>query len=221
MSMSKPNRLCRAFLAGIGVTAALALTACGVTQPGSYMEAETRANPSVVQYDLYFQPGSPAFASGEAGKITQGLQSLVLNSEDDILVYMSSTGIPVLDTQRQRAVASLMSPAPARVRIVRRPGFPLAAVTRRDAALVEVRSYSQVRVHCPNQNNDFIDDLYQRNVLRIGCTNSANIANMAVDMRDLTDPGHLQGSESGASAAAVNRYRADSIKEPLPVRVEN
>lgn len=218
----------RTALAGLGVAAALLVSGCeqlGAVNPnpphpaGSYESAQFFANPSEVQTDMFFRPGSGHLAAGEASRIGRELRSLVLRPSDDIVVTLGGTGSEVLDARREATARHAVSGTPARIRIETRVGFPLAARERRDVGLIQVKRYSTIRVVCPNQGQDFIDDRFGRDELLMGCTNAVNIANMVADPRDLTAPGSLRGGDGVAEVGAVERYRADQVKQPGRLQV--
>ena len=55
-----------------------------------------------------------------------------------------------------------------------------------------------------------------------GCSNAINLANMAGDGRDLTDPRDFSGSDGVAAGAAVQRYQDGAVKViPLEALVDN
>lgn len=207
-------------LASAGLAVTLALGAC-TTQNGpdhQFAGAEYRADPSAVQHNMFFQPGRAELARGESARMTSVLKSLVLRPSDDILVNMGSTGFETLDRQREAAAIRAVSGTPARIRLVARPGFPLAAPDN-DVVLVQVNRYSQVRVICPSMGRDFNDSQFFRDQLTVGCTNAVNIANMAAEARDLTAPRQMQGSDGVAAVQAVERYRAGRIRQSGPLGV--
>lgn len=213
----------RTAIACLGVAAALVVSGCEAiappNPPGSYESAQYFANPSEVQTDMFFRPGSGHLAAGEASRISRELRSLLLRADDDIVVTLGLTGNEVIDASRKATAQRAVSGTPARIRIVSRVGFPLASPERRDVGLIQVMRYSTVRVVCPNQGRDFIDDRFNRSELTMGCVNAVNIANMAADARDLTQPGRLRGGDGIAEVGAVERYRADQVKEPGRVSV--
>lgn len=207
-------------LAGAGLAVTLGLGAC-TTQDGpdhQFAGAEYRADPSSVQQNLFFQPNSAQLARGESGRMNAMLKSLVLRPSDDILVYLGSTGSETIDRQRETAAIKAVSGTPARIRLMTRPGFPLASPDN-DVVLVQVNRYSKVRVVCPSMGRDFNDSQFFRDELNVGCTNAVNIANMSAEGRDLTDPRRLRGSDSIAAVQAVERYRAGRVRDGGPLSI--
>ncbi len=198
---------------GALVLAAFALAGCVDNLPGSYTQAEYQADPSQLQHDIYFQPGSAKLANGERERLNTALRNLLLRPDDDILVHLASTGSEVLDAQRVATARSAVSGTRARVRIVAPSGFNLVDPYP-DVGLVQVMRYSRVIVKCPNQGADFNDDAFRRSELLMGCVNAANIANMADEKRDLTAPGEMEGTDRFTGLAAVERYREDRVKQP-------
>jgi type IV pilus biogenesis protein CpaD/CtpE len=192
---------------------ALALTvgACVEYQPTSLL-SRYDAVPSEVQHDLYFVPGSPELARGEVERLHGVLRSLVLRPEDDILVNLASTGSEVLDQRRVVTARRAVAPAPARVRIVARPGWT-ARDRFPDVALVQVLRYGRVAVHCQTQNGDFVDERFGRSELMMGCANALNIASQTVEPRDLTAPGTLSAAGSAADIRAVEAYREGNVAQ--------
>jgi type IV pilus biogenesis protein CpaD/CtpE len=103
-----------------------------------------------------------------------------------------------------------VAPAPARVRIVQRPGWTLRDPYP-DAALVQVIRYGRVNVRCQTPNGDFVDERFGRSELMMGCANALNIASQAAQPRDLTAPGTLSGAGSSADIMAVENYRSGTV----------
>jgi pilus biogenesis lipoprotein CpaD len=218
---SKPHRGYRLLaLAGAGLAVTLGLGACTVQDrpDHQFAGAEYRADPSAVQQNLFFQPNSAHLARGESARVNAVLKSLVLRPSDDILLFLGSTGFETLDRQREAAAIKAVSGTPARIRLMTRTGFPLAAPDN-DVALVQVNRYSQVRVICPSMGRDFNDSQFFRDALTMGCTNGVNIANMSAEGRDLTDPRRLDGSDGIAAVQAVERYRAGRVRDGGPLSV--
>jgi type IV pilus biogenesis protein CpaD/CtpE len=192
-----------------GLVVAALLGACTYPEDAR-MDAVYRAAPSEVQMDLYFQSGSPSLAPGEAARLRQMLGSLVLRSDDDILITIPATGSEGLDQRRVSTARSAASGTPARIRIIARPGFSLAEPAP-DAALVQVQRYGFVRVLCPASGTDFSDEIWNRDELGIGCNNALNRAAMAATARDLTDPERLGETASHSEIRAAQRYRSGEV----------
>jgi type IV pilus biogenesis protein CpaD/CtpE len=200
-------------LAGISALALFGLGACTEHIEGNYSKAEYRSAASEVQHDLHFQPGSPSLARGESERLGARLRELVLRSNDDILIHLSSTGSETLDLRRAASARATVSHTPARVRIIADPGYALEDRFP-DVALVQVVRYGRVRVVCPQQGTDFRDDRFHRSELLMGCVNAINLAAMAAEPRDLTAPGSLSGTEFTGAVRAVENYRNGSVQEP-------
>ncbi|MEM8569602.1 MAG: CpaD family pilus assembly lipoprotein [Pseudomonadota bacterium] len=188
----------------------LVLSAC-TESFGDRSAAAFRADPAEVQVDLFFQPGNSSLASGEVQKVRRILDSLLLQEDDDILVTLPSTGSDVLDNRRITTARRAVSGTPARIRIIRRPGFALAAPVP-DAALIQVQRYSLVRVLCPSNGSDFSNEIWGQNDLNYGCSNALNRASMASNVRDLTNPGDLEPVASEPSIRAVQAYRDGNVR---------
>lgn len=208
------GRLLKLSLAGLGLALA---TACTHAE-GERLEPVYRAEPAEVQVDLYFQPGSPSLATGESAKVKRILNALVLGEDDDILVNLPATGSDVLDARRIATARSAVSGTPARIRIIRRPGFSLEQ-NAPDAALVQVQRYGYVRVLCPGSGLDFADSLaWNEDEIGFGCSNAINRAAMAAKTRDLTDPERLNESAAHSAIRAAEQYRAGKV-ETKPIIV--
>lgn len=209
--MMKNSFLLRSFRLGLVGFGTALLAACTHAE-GERLVPAYRAEPAEVQVDLYFQPGSPSLASGEASKVKNVLNSLLLGETDDILVNVPATGSDVLDARRMSAARKAVSGTPARIRIIKRPGFSLEQ-SAPDAALVQVQRYGYVRVLCPGSGMDFADSLdWNDDEINFGCTNARNRASMVSEARDLTDPERLNNAAANAEIRAAERYRTGRVK---------
>jgi type IV pilus biogenesis protein CpaD/CtpE len=126
------------------------------------------------------------------------------------------TGNEALDEGRLATAAAVVAGTPARVRIFGTEPSPLGAGTA-DIAVVEVIRNGRIVVVCPTP----AIDSWERDRLLVNppvaCANALNIAKMAARPRDLVAPGTLRGSDGITSVAAVDRYRTDTVKEPVPI----
>jgi type IV pilus biogenesis protein CpaD/CtpE len=188
---------------------------------GTFDRPQLVADAAQAQHDLYFSPGSPYLAPGQAESLAGFLRGLVLNSQDDVILNVGRAETPVLNAQRyatlQRTMASIRTPA--RVRLVQPPGF-VNSDSRADVVLVQVQRYGRIKVVCPS--NPVPGELATPLPTYLSCTNSINLANMAAEPRDLIAPGSLKGSEGVMGANAVLRHWNDKVKGyPQPIDTSN
>ncbi len=209
--MSPLPRLLR--IGALTLTSALALAACEEQPLSSFDRAKFVADGPIAEHDLTFQAGSPSLARGQAAGLASFLQSLVLSPEDDIILHLGTTTSPVLDARRIATLRASLPKTPARVRLVPAPGFV-------DLVRVEVVRYNRVVVACPS--NEAGPYELTTPLPDIGCANATNLAYQAAELRDLTDPRILHGSEGVTSVGAIERHREGKvITVPLDVNVGN
>ncbi|MBP6999922.1 CpaD family pilus assembly lipoprotein [Amaricoccus sp.] len=188
----------------------LGLAGC-VAQPIGTMDPATITSEAAqAQTDLWFRPGTAAFLPGQTQDANALLRSLLLRPEDDVVLTFGSTGSDVLDARRVAAARGALATAPARLRIVAPLGFARAP-DRPDVVLMQVIRYDRALVTCPGLGRtqepaSFLDD-----IPRMGCSNAVNLAAQADQLRDLTAPRRLQGSDAVADVAAVGRYRRGEV----------
>lgn len=208
-SRRHPALLCAAGLA-------LGLSACTVPAEGPFHFAENRPGPAVFDIDASFRPGSTELTAEEAGLLRQRVVNTLVRPQDQILIYVGTTGVPEVDAARQASARAALTGVPGRQQVIPLPqGSPDFGP---DLVAIQVRRNASLVVGCPNQGTDFVDQAYGRDTLTMGCTNAINIASMANNPRELASPGRLVGSDASASVGAVNRYRADEVKAYTPLR---
>ena len=196
-------------LALLAFASALALAACEEQPVGSFRDPELVNTSSRARADLYFQPGSPALRSGEAGRLKSFLSQQLITPETDIVVHVGSTGSAVLDARRRGTLQATMPRTPARVRLVRLDATELGQDLRTDLAQVEVVQYDRLNIKCPG--NPAASYELTTPLPNDGCSNAINLANEADQLRDLTAPRDFHGSEGVTSVGAVERHRAGRV----------
>lgn len=202
------------------LAAALALAACEEQPVGSFKDAEFVAAGARAQQSFYFTPGSPQLRPGEAERLRSFVAGQRLTEQTDIVLRVSHTGSPVLDARRRGAIRASLPRTPARVRLVAATDSELGADLRTDAAQVEVVQYDRLVVRCPG--NPAARYELTTPLPNDGCANALNLANMAEEVRDLTDPREFGGSDGVAAAAAVGRYQdGEVIVVPLQMNIGN
>jgi type IV pilus biogenesis protein CpaD/CtpE len=194
--------------------AALAVAGCEAQPVGFFDRADYRADRIAGPYTIYFQPDSDLLAVGEAERLTSYLRTLALGPNQDIVLEVRKSGSAVLDGRRLLALQRAFASTRARVRVVQPPQLASPESLSNAVELTVVR-YDLIVVDCPPmaQPNELSTPLPP-----LGCANAVNIAEMAAEKRDLIVPGELRGSESGVSAAAVQRHREGKVIT-LPVNV--
>jgi pilus biogenesis lipoprotein CpaD len=201
--------------------AAALLAGCEAMPVGTFDQPQFVADAAQAQHDLYFAPGSPSLAPGQAQGLAAFLRGLVLNSQDDVILNVGRAETPVLNAQRlatlQRTMAGIGTPA--RVRLVQPPGF-VNSDSRTDVVLVQVQRYSRIKVVCPS--NQVPGELATPLPTYLSCTNGINLANMAAEPRDLIAPRDFGGTDGVVSTNAVTRYWQDKVKGyPQPIDTSN
>jgi len=198
--------------------AAAILAGCEAMPAGTFDRPQFVADAAQAQHDLYFAPGSPYLAPGQAENLAAFLRGLVLNPQDDVILNVGRTETPVLNAQRyatlQRTMAGIRTPA--RVRFVRAPGS-LNSDIYTDVVLVRVQRYNQIRVVCPS--NQVPGELATPLPIWLSCSNGINIATMAAEPRDLIAPGSYEGTDGVTGANAVIRQWNDKVK-PSPRSID-
>jgi len=203
----------------LALASLLPLAACEEQPVGSFRNAEFVAAGSRAQASIYFQPGSAALRPGETERLRSFLSGQLITPETDILLHVGRTGSPLLDARRRGAIRASVPRTPARVRLVG-VDTTLGADLRIDAVQVEVVQYNRLVVQCPG--NPAASYELTTPLPNDGCSNGLNLANMAEDVRDLTDPRDFSGSDGVAAAAAVQRYQDGKIIViPLQSNVSN
>lgn len=195
-----------------GLVAAVLLAMAGCTpEPPHIPHSSYETGPSQLAFAVYFRQGHSDLAAGEVARIREVLDTLALRPGDDVSVRVGVTGRPALDDGRIAAAAAAVTGTPARVRVVGTEPAPLGDGFA-DVGVIDVVRNGRIRVVCPTP----AIDSWERDRLLVdppvACANALNIANMAARPADLVAPRRLQGSEGVASAAAVDRYRADEVK---------
>ncbi len=204
---------CRSALRGKStglLLAALTLAGCSAMPIGTMDPAEVTSAGAQAQTDLFFRPGAADLLPGEAARVNALLHSLVLRAEDDVVIVFGATGSDVLDARRVAEVRRDLRPGPARLRIARPLGFARVP-DRPDIALVQVRRYDRVLITCPGSGRTNENVTFAQPIPTEACANPVNIAEMAVDKRDLTAPRRLEGSSAITAATAVETYRAGKV----------
>jgi type IV pilus biogenesis protein CpaD/CtpE len=204
----------------LALAALLPLAACEEQPVGSFRDAEFVAAGSRAQASIYFQPGSSALRPGEAERLRSFLAGQLITPQTDILLHVGRTGSPVLDARRRGAIRASVPRTPARVRLVG-VETTLGEELRADAVQVEVVQYDRLVIQCPG--NTAASYELTTPLPSDGCSNGLNLANMAENVRDLTDPRDFAGGSDGvAAAAAVDRYqKGEVIVVPLQANVSN
>jgi type IV pilus biogenesis protein CpaD/CtpE len=187
--------------------AALLVAGCEAQPVGFFDRAEYRADRVAGPYTLYFQPDSDALAAGEAERLTSYLRTLALRPDQDIVLELGKSGSAVLDGRRLLALDRAFTGTRARVRVIL-PREGAVPTTVSNAVRLTVVRYDLIVVECPSLAQP--DELTTA-MPPLGCSNAVNRAEMAVNKRELIEPGALRGSESGVSAAAVQRHRAGKV----------
>jgi type IV pilus biogenesis protein CpaD/CtpE len=195
----------------LSLTAAL-LAGCEAMPVGTFDRPQFVADAAQAQHDLYFAPGSPYLAPGQAESLAAFLRGLVLNPQDDVILNMGRAETPVLNAQRHATLRRTMASigTPARVRFVQPPGF-VNTDSRSDVVLVQVQRYGRIKVVCPS--NQVPGELATPLPIWLSCSNGINLANMAAEPRDLIAPGELSGTEGVMGADAVLRHWNDQVKD--------
>jgi type IV pilus biogenesis protein CpaD/CtpE len=192
----------------LAVAAVLTLAACEEQPVGSFKSAEFVAAGARAEQSFYFQPGSPALRPGEAERLRAFIAGQYLTEQTDILLRVGRTGSQVLDARRRGTIRASVPRTPARVRLVA-IDTTLGADMRADAAEVEVVQYNRLVVRCPG--NPAASYELTTPLPNDGCSNALNLANMAEEVRDLTDPREFSGSDGVVAGAAVQRYRDGKV----------
>lgn len=192
----------------LALASLMALAACEEQPVGSFDDANYVAAGARAQQSFYFQPGSPALRPGETDRIRSFLAGQMLTDQTDIVLRVGHTGSPLLDARRRGAIKASIPRTPARVRLVA-VDTSLGADMRADAAQVEVVQYSRLVVQCPG--NPAASYELTTPLPSDGCSNALNLASMAEDVRDLTDPREFSGSDGVTSVAAVDRYHEGKV----------
>lgn len=199
---------------GLATTALALLAGCADQPVASFESPKYLAEAAQAQTDVYFQPGSARFASGEVARLRSMLKAQVLRPTDDVLVYVPSSGNARIDAERGGAARNAVGPVVARVRLFGPPGF-IYTETRPDALFVQVMRYDQVAVDCVNSGRNAFETTMLVPFPAIGCTNALNRANMAAQLRDLTAPRVLGDGRAVTDVAAIKRYDEGNPR-PVP-----
>jgi type IV pilus biogenesis protein CpaD/CtpE len=201
-------------LSGLACAGLLAALAACTPAPPFIPDSSYRTGPSEIAFSLYFRQGSAEVSAGEVARTREILGDMGLRAGDDISVRIGVTGNEALDEGRLATAAAVVAGTPARVRIFGTEPSPLGAGTA-DIAVVEVIRNGRIVVVCPTP----AIDSWERDRLLVNppvaCANALNIAKMAARPIDLVAPGSLRGSDAITSVAAVDRYRTDTVKEPV------
>lgn len=192
----------------LALASALALAACEEQPVGSFQNAAFVADGSRANQSLDFAPGSATLRPGETARLRAFLGGQFLTPETDILVHVGSTGSPLLDARRRGTLRASMPRTPARVRLVRADGT-LGSDMIADAARVEVVQYNRLLIECPG--NTAASYELTTPLPSDGCSNAKNLAYMADEVRDLTDPRDFSGSEGVTSVSAIERHREGKV----------
>ncbi len=190
--------------------AALLLAGCEAQPIGTFDAARVSFDGAEAQRDLYFRPGTPGLLPGQAEGMNAFLRGLLLRPQDDVIVTFGSTGSDVLDAKRMAELRRVIASAPARLRLVGPLGFARAP-DQPDIVLVQVRRYDRVLVTCPGSGRTNENPALLTPIPVTGCANTANVAEMAAENRDLIAPRRLQGSDAIPSVRAVERYRVGDV----------
>jgi type IV pilus biogenesis protein CpaD/CtpE len=195
--------------------ALIGLAGC-VAQPiGTLDPATITSEAAQAQADLYFRPGTASFLPGQAEEANALLRSLLLRPEDDVVLTFGSTGSDVLNARRIAAARAALATGPARLRIIGPLGFARAP-DRPDVVLMQVLRYDRALVTCPGLGRTQEDPSFLLTIPPMGCTNAVNLASQAADLRDLTAPRRLEGSDAVVGVSAVERYRRGEVTvQPL------
>lgn len=195
--------------------AALALAGCEAMPIGPYDRPQFAADPAAGPYTFFFTPDAATLAPGEPQRLSSYLKTLSIRPTEDILLEVGNSGNAVLDARRLMTLRQTFAGSRARVRVFVPHAVPDPDTISNAVKLTLVR-YDLIIVECPPQ--DTAGDLTTP-LPPLGCANAINVATMAVDKRDLMAPAHaLEGSEAGASAAAVERHRAGKVRT-LPINI--
>jgi pilus biogenesis lipoprotein CpaD len=187
-----------------------ALAGCAAQPIGTFDPPTVTRLGGEVQRDIYFRPGAASLLPGQAEEMNGLLRSLVLRPQDDVIVSFGSTGSDRLNAQRAAELRRTIASGPARLRIVGPLGFALAP-DRPDVALLQVRRYDRALVTCQDSGRTLEDPALYSPIPLLGCANTANLAAQASELRDLTAPRRLEGSDAIPSVRAVERYRAGEV----------
>jgi type IV pilus biogenesis protein CpaD/CtpE len=201
--------------------AAALLAGCEAMPVGTVDNPQFVADAAQAQHDLYFAPGSPSLAPGQAGTLAAFLRGLVLNPQDDVILNVGRAETPVLNAQRLATLRQTMASigTPARVRFVQPPGF-VDSDSRPDVVFVQVQRYGRIRVVCPS--NQVPGEITTPMPTYLSCTNGINLANMAAEPRDLIAPRDFGGTDAVLSTNAVGRLWNDKVKGfPQPIDTSN
>ena len=209
---STPRRIAALALGSIALAV---LAGCAQEYRPPYIaKSSYDVGPSTRFYDLEFVRGSVDLSIGELQRMRAILQDLEVKSGDDIIVRLGVTGNEEINQGRVASAAAAVGGTQARVRVLSSDPSPLGA---NNLALVEVVRYGRLRVICPS----LAIDSWEEDTIGVNpppaCTNALNRAEMAANPRDLISPRELRGSEAIASIGAIERYRADRVKEPVPL----
>jgi type IV pilus biogenesis protein CpaD/CtpE len=188
----------------------VALAGCAAQPIGTFDPATVTRLGGEVQRDLYFRPGSASLLPGQAEEMNGLLRSLVLRPQDDVILTFGSSGSDRLNALRAAELRRVVAPGPARLRVVGPLGFAQAP-DRPDVVLLQVRRYDRALVSCPGSGRTNEDPALLADIPLLGCANAANGANQAAELRDLTAPRSLDGSDAIPSIRAVDRYRRGEV----------
>jgi type IV pilus biogenesis protein CpaD/CtpE len=209
MTLRSPRAL------GALLIAALAVAGCEAQPVGTFDRASFTPSRAAGPYTLFFQPESDVLAAGETERLSSYLRTLAPKPGEDIFLEVGNSGSAVLDARRLMALRRSFAGSRARVRVFVPQESPSPEGVRNTVTVTLVR-YDLIVVGCPalGQVGELTTPLPP-----IGCSNAVNRATMAAEKRDLIAPaGALKGSESGVSAAAVQRHREGKVIT-LPIEV--
>ncbi len=188
-----------------------ALGGCAAQPIGTFDPATISRLGGEVQRDIYFRPGTANLLPGEAEEANGLLRGLVLRPQDDVIVTFGSTGSDRLNAQRAATLRRAFASGPARLRIVGPLGFAQVP-DQPDVVLLQVVRYDRALVTCQGSGRTNESPALLTPIPLMGCANAANLATQAADLRDLTAPRRLEGSDAFPSIAAVDRYRKGEVK---------
>lgn len=192
------------------LTGAVLLVVAGCAPPpADYTRAEAESKLRLTDasrtVSVSFAPGSAHLGYSQAVHLARLAADGAISSRDRVTV--AAAGSPALAERRAAAIRSAL----LRYGVVAESRPPVAVA--HNHATITVERYLVTLPPCPNWSKPASSDFANTLMSNYGCATAVNLGMMAASPADLASGRPLGPADGVVSAAAVQRYHADKVKE--------